>query len=84
MKDAIIQWAIRKIGGFTEAQWSAAISFVIEAAKKTLSSPERKEWVEINLKRIFPEQDYPKFTQGIINAVVEFALRWLKYKGVIK
>lgn len=84
MKDTIIQWAIRKIGGFTEEQWEKAISLVLESAGRAISNPERKEWVEMQLKRFFPESGWPSFSQGVRNAVIEFALRWLKYKGIIK
>lgn len=84
MKDTIIQWAIRLIGGFSKAQWSAALVAVSEVATHKILNEERKQWAETQLKRAFPEKDIDGLTQGVINFLIEAALRWLKYKGIIK
>jgi hypothetical protein len=74
--NALIQWAIRTLGGITKEQWVAALSFVLRWAGSRLSSEEKKAKVLEALAKIGIEG-------STANYLVEAAYKWLKRIGQV-
>jgi hypothetical protein len=76
MKNSIIEWVIRLLGGITKDQWKRVVQYVAEKALTNLTNEQKRADVVEQLGRI-------GITGSRANWLVETAVTWLKRVGQI-